>query len=249
MLRGIWVRVSILVVTFALAFPLSLVLLAVPRWGNLTVHVGRIWSRLLLAAAGARVTYHGLDHARGRLPCIFIANHQSFIDVWVMMCLVPPTTRFVAKRELFRIPVFGWVLSASGCIPIDRGNRSQAIRSLEAAAERIRGGTSVVLYPEGTRSTDGRLQPFKKGAFHLALQAGVPIVPVAITGSFDVLAPVRLLARPGPVSVHVEPPIDVAPFQPGDSDGLLAVVRSAIEARFQSGPAPSQDPALASEHP
>lgn len=233
MLRGIWLAFMLVVMTALVAIPATIVALIVPPWSNAVMHGGRIWSRVLLAAAGARVTFHGLENVRRQNPCIFIANHQSMVDIWIMLSLIPPATRFVAKRELFRIPVFGWALAASGCIPIDRGNRTDAIRSLRVAAERIHGGRSVVLFPEGSRSLDGKLRPFKKGAFHLALQAGVPIVPVAITGSFDVLPPRSLRVRPGPVEVFVEPPVDVGPYQPEDHPGLLATVRETIERRFE----------------
>ncbi len=232
MLRGIWVRCVLVLLTAVLAGSVTLLVLLVPRWSNLIVHAGRLWSRALLAAAGARVRFHGLEHAYEHDPCIFIANHQSMVDIWAMLSFVPPNTRFVAKRELFRIPVFGWALATTGCIPINRESRSEAIRSLGLAGERIRGGRSVVLFPEGSRSRDGSLGPFKKGAFHLALQAGVPVVPVAITGSFESVPPRRLRVRPGPVDVFVEHAIDVTPFQPEDSAGLLEHVRRVILRRF-----------------
>ena len=234
MLRGIWLRAVLLVATVALATPVAVLVLLVPRWGDLIVHAGRLWSRALLAASGARVTYHGREHARAHRPCIFIANHQSMVDIWVMLRLVPSNTRFVAKQELFRIPIFGWALATTGCIAVNRANRAEAMRSLDVAAERIRAGRSVVLYPEGTRSRDGSLQPFKKGAFHLALAAGVPVVPVAITGSFAVVPPRTLRVRPGAVDVWVEPPIDVEPFRPGGHEALRDAVQAAIERRFRA---------------
>jgi 1-acyl-sn-glycerol-3-phosphate acyltransferase len=230
-LRGIW-TLGVLIVATAVLAPIAAVgSLVVPR-SNVLIHAGRLWSRLLLAACGARVRYHHVERLSAHPACIFIANHQSMVDIWAMLRVLPPATRFVAKRELFRIPVFGWALAASGCIPLDRDDRTRAIRSLRGAAERIRGGRPVVLYPEGTRSRDGRLQPFKKGAFHLAVEAGVPIVPVAITGSFRVLPPGSLRARPGPVEVWVEPPVDVASYLPRDHDGLRAAVQSVFARRF-----------------
>ena len=232
MLRGIWVRCVLALMTVLLATPLTIVLLLVPRWSNLLVATGKLWSRTLLAATGARVTFHGIENAYRDRPCIFISNHQSFVDIWVMFSFVPPETRFVAKQELFRVPFLGWALSASGCIPINRGNRAEAIRSLRLAAERIRAGRSVILFPEGSRSEDGRLAAFKKGGFHLALQAGVSVVPVAITGSFDVMPKNTLKVTPGPVEVFIEPPIDVTRFQPEDHRGLLAEVHEIIERRF-----------------
>ncbi len=232
MLRGIWVRCVLACMTVLLATPLTIVLLLVPRWSNLLVTAGRCWSRSLLAATGARVTFHGVDNAYRHSPCIFISNHQSSVDIWAIFTFVPPETRFVAKQELFRVPFLGWALRASGCISINRGRRAEAIRSLRVAGERVRSGRSVVLFPEGSRSDDGRLGPFKKGGFHLALQAGVPVVPVAITGSFDVMPKHTLKVTPGPVEVFVESPIDVTRFQPEDYNGLLAEVHSVIERRF-----------------
>ena len=241
MLRGLWMRLVLVVMTLLCSAPVAVLVLLVPRWGNLVIYSGRIWSRALLAAAGARVRYHGRRHAFEHSPCIFIANHQSMVDIWVMLSLVPPETRFVAKQELFRIPIFGWALKATGCIPVNRGRHTEAIRSLDLAAERIRAGRSVVLFPEGTRSRDGSLQPFKKGAFHLALQAGVPVVPVAITGSFDVVPTGELRVTPGPVEVYVEPPVDVARFSPQDPKRLLSEVQEIIARRFGSETATGRD--------
>jgi len=221
--------------------------LIVPGWSDLLVHAGRLWSRILLGTAGARVTVHGLEHATRHRPCVFIANHQSAADIWVMFNVIPPNTRFVAKQELFRIPIFGWVLAASGCVPINRSNRTEAIRSLGVAAERIRAGRSVVLFPEGTRSRDGSFRPFKKGAFHLAIQAGVPVVPVAIKGSFDVVPPGRWRVNPGPIEVYVEPPVDVTPYCPEDSSGLMDTVRETIGRRVEVPRAERDGPAVPQE--
>jgi len=237
MLRGIWTRFVLVVTTVLLATPLTIILLVSPRRSNLLVAAGRLWSRWLLAATGARVTFHGLENAYKHSPCVFIVNHQSFVDIWAMFSFIPPETRFVAKQELFRVPFLGWALKSSGCISINRGRRAEAIRSLRDAGELVRQGRSVVLYPEGSRSDDGRLSPFKKGGFHLALHAGVPVVPVAITGSFAVMPKNTLRVTPGPVEVFVETPIDVTPYQPGGYNELLAEVHGVIERRFHDGQA------------
>ena len=249
MLRGIWVRCVLLVMTAVVATSITIVALLVPRWSNFLVYAGRFWVWSLLTAAGIRVTYHGREHAQEHDPCVFIANHQSAVDVVVMLRVVPPSTRFVAKQELFSVPVFGWALAASGCVPIDRGNRTEAIRSLSVAARQIRDGRSVVLFPEGSRSRDGSLGPFKKGAFHLGVQAGVPVVPVAIIGSFDIFPPGSLRVYPGSVEVFIEPPVDVTPFQPDDHNGLSAAVRGAIERRFHDARPPCQGRVRAQETP
>lgn len=231
MLRGIWARCALVVVTISMALPVVLLVTPFPRFGNLSMRFGRLWSRAMLAVVGARVTYQGLEHIPLGRPCIFMANHQSIVDIWALIRILPLSTRFVAKQELFRIPVFGWVLATAGFVSIDRSNRMEAIRSLELAAKRIRSGLSLVMFPEGTRTRDGRLRPFKKGAFHLALRAGVPVVPVAITGSFEIMPPGTLSVRPGTVRVFFEPAVDVAGFQPDDYKGLLQAVAATIERR------------------
>lgn len=226
--RGLWALCVLLATTMVLAPSVTLLVLLFPRLSDLSMRAGKIWSRSMLRAVGARITYEGLEHKLDS-PCVYISNHQSMVDVWALISILPNSTRFVAKRELFRIPVFGWVLRSAEFTPVDRGNPAEAIRALSTAAARVRAGRSIVLFPEGTRSRDGSLRPFKKGAFYLALAAGVPVVPVAITGSFDVLPPGSLRVRPGAVRVSFQPAIDVAAYQPQDHAGLQARVRSAIE--------------------
>jgi 1-acyl-sn-glycerol-3-phosphate acyltransferase len=227
LLRGLWAFAVLSVVTPLCGIPAAVISL-IRRGSDVTMRVGRLWSRSMLWAVGARVTYVGLERASERRPCIFISNHQSNVDIWALIAVLPLETRFVAKQSLFRVPALGWAMAASGFIPIDRTNRSRAIRSLRAAAARIRDGRPVVLFPEGTRSTDGRLQQFKKGPFHLAVQAAVPIVPIAISGSGKVLPPRTIRCRPGPVTVRFLEPIDACCVDAGDHDGLRAVVREAI---------------------
>lgn len=190
----------------------------------------------MLLTVGAQVTYHDPHHTLRQSRCIFIANHQSNVDIWVLAKVMPIGTRFVAKQELFRIPVLGRAMTAAGFIRINRSNRSEAIRSLTQAAESIRGGRPVILFPEGTRSRDGRLQPFKKGAFHLATLAGVPVVPVAIRGTFEIMPPGSLRVRPGPIEVFFEPPIDLADSDFERPQDLLETVQSAISNRLDRTP-------------
>jgi 1-acyl-sn-glycerol-3-phosphate acyltransferase len=180
-----------------------------------------LWGRLILAAAGVRVEEEGLEHAARPGPCVFACNHQSNADIWVVARSVPRSTKFVSKESLFSVPFMGWAMRRAGFIPIDRGNRKRAIRSLGSAVERIRGGCSVIVFPEGTRSRDGRLQPFKKGPFHLAAQAGVPLVPVVIEGSFELLPPGSWRLRSGTIRLRFLPPIDPGRYAPDDVRGLL----------------------------
>jgi len=232
MLRGIWAFFVLTVATVILGLPVVLFAPLFPRWIAFPTKMARAWSRVMLLTIGARVTYHDPHGALRQSRCIYIANHQSNVDIWVLGKVMPFGTRFVAKQELFRIPVLGPAMTAAGFIRINRSNRAEAIRSLTRAAESIRGGRPLILFPEGTRSKNGKLQPFKKGAFHLAMQAGVPVIPVAIRGTFEILPPKSLRVRPGPVEVYFERPIDLSEMASDRPRDLLEAVHAVIESRL-----------------
>jgi 1-acyl-sn-glycerol-3-phosphate acyltransferase len=230
MFRGLLTILTSVVLTTVLGI-IAIVAGVVTGRTTVVFRLGRVWARAHLKVMGIAPVYTGLEHAEGVAPRIFLANHLSALDIWVLAAVLPVTTRFVSKRTIFWIPVLGQAMAVAGFIPIDRRDRASAIRSLSRAAVPIRGGASVILFPEGTRSRDGRLARFKRGAFHLALDAGVPVVPVAISGTFQVIRPRSLIVRPGPVHVSFAPPIDAAAYA-GDLDGLIARVRSDIASRL-----------------
>jgi len=232
MLRGLW-ALAVLIVSTTILGGASIVVSLVKRENEFTGWALRTWSRIMLAATGARVEYDGLEQFRADLPYVFISNHVSNVDIWALARELPPSARFVAKQELRKVPVLGLTMASTGFVFVDRSNRARAIRSLERAAERIRGGRPVVMFAEGTRSRDGRLQPFKKGPFHLALKAGVPIVPAAISGSWGILKPRSLAVTPGTVRVRFFEPIDVAPWQPDDVNGLMGTVHAVIRRELE----------------
>lgn len=236
MIRGLFTLLTFVAVTTVLGF-VAIVAGLVSGKTTVVFRLGQLWSKAHLKAMGIAPVYSGLEHAAGTAPRIFLANHLSTLDIWVLAPALPLTTRFVAKRTLFWIPVLGQAMSVAGFIPIDRKDRASAIRSLSGASETIRRGASLILFPEGTRSRDGRLSRFKRGAFHLALEAGVPVVPVAISGTYDVVRPRSILVRPGPVRVTFAPPVDVADYA-GDLDGLSEKVWSEIAARLPAGELP-----------
>lgn len=237
MLRWSWLCIVLVVSTAVLGTAAAVATLVRPGC-NATMRLGKVWSRWLLAAAGVRPEYHGLDHARRHVPCLYMANHQSFVDIWVTAPVLPDVTRFLAKQSLFRIPVFGWSMSIAGFVPIDRSNRRKALASLRRAAGVVRAGHPLILFPEGTRSRDGQLGPFKKGAFYMALQVGAPIVPVAISGSWKVLPRGGFRVCPGKVRVEFAPPVDPRPFAAsGDLASLSAKVRRIIEERLAASDA------------
>lgn len=227
MLRGIW-SFALLVASTAIFAVIAIVGSLLLRRPNITLRLGKRWSRLQLWALALHPVYHGLEHLRTARPCVFIANHQSMVDLWALMPVLPDDSLFVAKRELFRIPLLGQAIAAGGFVPIDRGRRERAIRSLRQANEQIRAGRPFVLFAEGTRSHDGRLGPFKKGAFHVALQTRARVVPVAISGAWGVLRPRSVRVRPGPVRVTFGPPVPIDPFLPDDVQGLSRAVREVI---------------------
>jgi 1-acyl-sn-glycerol-3-phosphate acyltransferase len=164
----------------------------------------------------------------GRQPVIFMSNHESQMDPPVLVAALPLPAVFIAKKELQYFPFIGWAAWAAGVIFIDRGNRERSIRSIQDAAQQIRDGKNVVIFPEGTRSRTGEMLPFKKGGFALAMEAGVPIVPLATVGGHHVLASGSLKIRPGRFRLRVGDPVHPAEHQ--DRDALMAEVRSRIEA-------------------
>jgi 1-acyl-sn-glycerol-3-phosphate acyltransferase len=226
-LRGLWAGLVMTLTTFVCAL-VSAVSTTLKPGSDATMIVGRVWGRMNYRAAGAQIRFEGLEIAHAHVPCIYVSNHQSNIDIFALIAVLPLRTRFVAKQSLFKVPILGWALRVSDFIPIDRSNRARAIRSLNQAAAKIRGGRPVVLFAEGTRSAGDTLAPFKKGPFHLALAARVPIVPVAISGSGAVMPPGGLNVRSGPVRVRFCEPIDVTPYQPKNAQGLLDTVQRTI---------------------
>jgi 1-acyl-sn-glycerol-3-phosphate acyltransferase len=192
---------------------------------------GRIWARGALWLAGVRLRVSGQEHLPDKgQPVIFVGNHQSNFDILCYFAGLPLQFRWMAKEELFHVPLFGFAMRRAGYIEINRSDRRQAMKSLAAAAERIRNGTSVVIFPEGTRSDDGRLQNFKKGGFLLALKAQVPIVPVVISGSWQVMRKGRLKFTPGTIRLQILPPLATADLTNRDSDALMAQVSEQLSA-------------------
>lgn len=190
--------------------------------------VQRLWSPVLIWAGGGQVTMVGRENLDPSKPAIYVSNHQSTLDIPVIFRhLWPVDLRFVAKKSLQYVPVLGWYMWLSGFVFVDRGNHGKAIASLDAAAKRIHDGTSVVVFPEGTRSDDGRILPFKKGPFAVAMKANVPLYPVTIEGTRKVMPKNSWAIVPGPITIRLGKPIDPAEFN-GDRDALIQAVRNAI---------------------
>ena len=179
------------------------------------------WNRLDVRA-------EGLEHAVGAAPCVYVSNHPSWFDIPALVTVLPGSLRFVAKQGLMRVPLFGAALRAGGHIGIDRRNLDSAVAAYESAARTIRSGKCAVVFVEGTRSRDGRLQPFKKGPFVLAIVAQVPVIPVVVVGSFHVLPRGSFRPRSGPIVVRIGRPISTTGMVYEDRDRLSARCRAAM---------------------
>jgi 1-acyl-sn-glycerol-3-phosphate acyltransferase len=162
-------------------------------------------------------------------PYVFMANHASSLDIWAVFVAIPRRIRLIAKKQLGRIPIFGWVMRAGRFIFIDRQNGVAARRSIDEAGQRIHDGASVLIFPEGTRTRDGTLGPFKKGGFHLAIKAGVPIVPVALRGTRELMPAGSLLLRSGTMTVIIGAPIATQGLSDEDRANLNERVRGVVE--------------------
>jgi 1-acyl-sn-glycerol-3-phosphate acyltransferase len=187
------------------------------------------WARAILAASGVRVRTVGLDSLPRDRPLVYISNHQSFFDILAIISVLPDGLRFVAKKELAKVPVFGRAMRNAGHIIIDRQNRPAAFEAYEEAAQGIRAGLSAVVFAEGTRSRTGRLQPFKKGPFVLAIAAGVPVVPVYCAHTFDILPKGSFRIRPRPVAVYFGAPIPTDELTYADRERLRDETHRVIE--------------------
>jgi 1-acyl-sn-glycerol-3-phosphate acyltransferase len=198
------------------------------KTGESVHHVARAWGRSILWVSGIQVVTYGFDPEMIGRSCIFMSNHQSNYDIPVLYSGLPIQFRWLAKAELFKIPIFGRGMRSAGYISIDRSNRKSAFRSLAKAAEMIRNGSSVMIFPEGTRSSDGVLLPFKKGGFVLAVDAGVPIVPMIISGTHQIMPKGRLLISRRKVRIDVGKPIQSADYTRKTKDDLMKQVRAAM---------------------
>jgi putative phosphoserine phosphatase/1-acylglycerol-3-phosphate O-acyltransferase len=199
---------------------------------------------LALALAGVELNVTGTEHLWSHRPAVFIFNHQSSLDVAVLGSLIRRDLTGVAKKELSHDPRFALIGYVVDIAYVDRANSAQARAALEPAVEKLRSGVSIAIAPEGTRSATRRLGRFKKGAFHLAMQAGVPIVPIVVRNAGDVMWRGSVLIRPGTVDVAVLPPIPTEDWTVGELDERIAEVREQFLDTLEHWPWASSEPSL-----
>jgi 1-acyl-sn-glycerol-3-phosphate acyltransferase len=212
--------------------------------GRIQHNLARLWSWLILRTASSPLAVQGLDRIDLAQPAIYAANHSSALDIPVLYVGLPFQFRILAKIELFRLPFVGWHLKRSGQIAIDRTDARHSMRSLSAAAQTVKAGMPLVVFPEGGRSTDGHLQPFLGGVFYVAIKAQVPIVPMAIVGAFEALPMNTYVIHPNQFRLIAGDPIPTTGLVSRDMEALSARVRQAMSDLFY---AHSKLPAPAAE--
>ena len=188
------------------------------------------WSRDILRAAGTPVIVEGLEHIPRDQPVIYASNHSSMFDIWALSATLPDSVRFVAKKELFKIPLLGPAMRSAGHIPIDREARKKAFEAYNEAARTIKRGVTPVVFPEGTRSRTGELLPFKNAPFGLAIAAQVPVIPIYVHHTFEILPKGAWRLRPRPIRLLIGKPISTTGLRPEDRERLRDEVRAAMVA-------------------
>lgn len=224
MIRTLYVTIWVIFATLVLGI-VVMVLSIFVKSGNPLHKIARFWGRSILVASRIKVTVEGLSGIDPQRPYIFMSNHQSNFDIPVLLGHLAVQFRWLAKVELFKIPIFGHAMRKAGYINIDRNNRKSAIKSLEVAAEKIKNGVSVLIFPEGTRSQDGKIQRFKKGGFVMAIDSGVPIVPVVISGAHAIMTKGKFRVHPGQIRMLIHEPIDTSTYTRETKEALMERVR------------------------
>jgi 1-acyl-sn-glycerol-3-phosphate acyltransferase len=237
--RAVWYVLTLAYTTFHWSMACILGSLTGVKWekGGLYDRAARNWGSWLCRANGLTVRAEGLDKLPTDRSYVFIANHFSFCDIWALLVVLPDPVRFLAKKELFDIPIFGRALRVARHIRIDRKNLQAAFGAYEEAGKAIREGISAIVYAEGTRSPDGRLQPFKKGPFVLAIASKVEVIPVWVEGAYQALPKGHLYVTPGEITIRFGSPVPTEGLDYDDRDELMARVRSEIVALAGDSPA------------
>ena len=203
------------------------------RRGKVIHHYGRLWGKIALLVNRVKVRVEGIEHLKGEGPYIFMSNHQGTYDIFALLGHLPFQFRWLAKKELFSIPFFGWVMAAAGYISIDREGTRKTVEAMNEAAQKIREGMSVVIFPEGSRSPDGSIQPFKKGGFTLAIKSKVPIIPISIIGSREIMPKGKLTVTSGEIRIRIDHPIETQNYSLKDRKSLMEKVRQTISKNFK----------------
>ena len=232
MIRTIFVWTCIVIATLVLGV-LTLVSYPLDRKGRIGHHCAQIWGRVALLANRVKVKVEGLEKIKSRGPFIFMSNHQGSYDIFVLLGHLPFQFKWLVKKELFSIPFFGWAMSAAGYISLDRQGTRETVEAMNEAAKKIHDWMSVTIFPEGSRSPDCSIQPFKKGGFSLALKAKVPIIPISLAGTREIMPKDRLTASSGEIRIRIGDPIETGPYSMKERNALMEKVSETITKNFE----------------
>ena len=228
MIRFIWLNGFIAVYT--IIFCIWAILIGFFDRSGRIIHtqVSRPWAKTILWVSGIKVRAKGQENADPRFPRIYMTNHQSYFDIFALLACLPVNFKFILKQELMKIPFLLIAMRRARYIGIEREDPRKAVQSINEAAEKIKSGASVLIFPEGTRSIDGRLQPYKKGGFNLALKSGCDIVPVTICDSYRIVPKGSLRVNKGTFSMHIGNPISVKGYDKASITQLMDNVREVM---------------------
>ncbi len=227
-LRSLYAWIVIAAATIACGLP-AIPMGFVPPRGAWSMRFGRAWSRMILGGTGVRVRVLHPERFGSGESFVIAANHESFYDILVLFARLPMKISFLAKRNLFRLPILGWSMAAAGFVPVDRGGRRGAA-IVDAALKRAGKGSSLIVFPEETRTRTGELLPFKAGAALLAIRSGLPILPIGIGGTFGVLRRGAFTVTPAEVAISVGEPIPVAGLSSRERGELTERLRERVAA-------------------
>ncbi|MBI1940656.1 MAG: 1-acyl-sn-glycerol-3-phosphate acyltransferase [Acidobacteria bacterium] len=226
MIRAFLVTLLAILLLVVVALPLIVYSLLTRNAATL-YQVGIQAVRIVLRAAGVRLEVQGCENIPPRRAVVYMPNHQGNCDPPAVISILPQV-RAIAKKEFFRVPILGTAMRLCGFIPVDRKNRERAIEAIEEGVKALKAGHSFMVFPEGTRSPDGRLQPFKKGVFVMALEAGAPIVPMSVSGSSKIMRKGEFVIYPGQVRITIHPSVPTEGCTLDDRDEIMDHVRRAI---------------------
>ncbi len=226
-LRGLFL-VSFWFILIGIVAPFMILAMLISKNENALYDPARFFIKLGLKLVGVKVVVNGLERIHPQQAYVFTPNHQSFIEVPLFVAFTKRNPAYLAKKELFKYPIFGFGITCMGCVPVDRSNTQAAVESAKLATAKLRQGKSYMVYPEGTRSRDGRLLNFKKGAFIMAIEAGVPVVPVTISGASKIMPKGEFKITPSTVYLTIHEPIPTDRFNKDNIEELMQLTRARI---------------------
>ena len=210
------------------------------RSGNVSHRISRLWCRLLCKLNGINVEINGLENILPDRPQIFVSNHQGYFDIFALSGYLPVQIRWIAKSSLFRIPFLGQAMTAAGYIPVERDNRKKAYEAFNKTLEKIKEGCSIIIFPEGTRSEDGEIGPFKKGSNLIASRSKSPMVPITIIGSGDIIKKGSATITPGPIRVVISSPVEPVSDKKENAAILESIRKTIVDTHRQRDAGPDK---------